>query len=51
MGDLEQAGDAVIEAVEDTVDPQDAEELADVVRELEITEFSNVSACIYQLPI
>jgi len=39
VGDLEQAGDVVIEAAEDTVDPKDAEELADVVRELEITDF------------
>ena len=51
VGDLEQAGNAFIEAAEDTevVDSQDTEELVDMVRELEITEFFNVSACIYLL--
>ncbi|KAF8416379.1 hypothetical protein EV426DRAFT_686165 [Tirmania nivea] len=43
--DLEQAGNTIIEAVQDieAIDDQDAEELADMVWELEITEFSNMS--------
>jgi len=51
--DLEQVGDAFVEVAENTevIDLQDAEELADTVRELEITELSNVSAYIYKLPI
>ncbi|KAF8430313.1 hypothetical protein EV426DRAFT_660729, partial [Tirmania nivea] len=42
--DLEQASNAIIEAVQDieAIDDQDTEELADRVRELEITEFSNM---------
>ncbi|KAF8424391.1 hypothetical protein EV426DRAFT_642354 [Tirmania nivea] len=42
--DLEQAGNAIIEVAQDmeAIDNHDAEELADMVRELEISEFSNM---------
>ena len=44
------ARNAMIETEQDleAINEEDAEELADLVRELEIAEFSNVSTCIYQ---